>query len=435
MHIHDIILKKRNGETLSSREISFFVKGYSRGDIPDYQAAALLMAIWFSGMDRLETTDLTLAMRDSGGVVDLSGIPGIKVDKHSTGGVGDTTSLVAVPLVAACGGKVPKMSGRGLGHTGGTLDKFESIPGLSVSRSMADFYRIVSTHGWSIVGQNKELVPADKKLYALRSVTGTVDNISLIAGSIMSKKLAAGADAIVLDVKTGSGSFMPRISEARELAETMVAIGEDAGRKTIALISDMSQPLGNAVGNALEVKEAIEILQGQHEGDLKVVSLALAGHMLVVSGLAGDESEAHEKMIVALESGKALKYFGDVVTLQGGDANVCRDTSLLPAASEIIPVTSDAAGYIHTLDTREIGNCTLLLGAGRLRKDDAIDPAVGLWMRRRLGDKVAPGDLLAEFHVNNRKSLTEAIRRFKKAVVIKAAPGPKPELIQGLVTA
>ena len=434
MHIHDIILKKRNGGALSRREIDHFVGGYCRGEIADYQAAALLMAVWFRKMDRRETARLTAAMRDSGDVVDLSGIQGTTVDKHSTGGVGDTTSLVAIPMVAACGGKVAKMSGRGLGHTGGTLDKLESIPGFRVSQSMEDFCRIVSDCGWSIIGQSENLVPADKKLYALRSVTGTVDNISLIAASIMSKKLAAGSDAIVLDVKTGSGAFMQELSDAGKLADMMVAIGERAGRRTVALISDMSQPLGNAVGNALEVREAIGILRGEHEGDLKTVSLSLAAHMLMVSGLAEGEPDAREALACALDSGRALQCLADGIAMQGGNPNVCGDTSLLPAAAEIVPVTSGTAGYVHTMVTHEIGQCALLMGAGRLKKEDPVDPAVGLWMRVRLGDRVGAGDVIAELHVNRRRNLAEVIRRLKKAVVIKAAPGPKPKLIHGRVT-
>jgi len=434
MRIHDIILKKRNGDALSRGEITHFVKGVCRGDIPDYQAAALLMAIWFRGMDRRETAELTLAMRDSGDVMDLSEIPGVKVDKHSTGGVGDTTSLIVLPLVAACGGKVPKMSGRGLGHTGGTLDKLEAIPGFSVALEMADFARIVASCGWAIVGQNRQLVPADQILYALRSVTGTVDNISLIAGSIMSKKLAAGADAIVLDVKTGSGSFMTESEKARELAETMVAIGEDAGRYTVAVITDMSQPLGNAVGNALEVKEAVEILQGKHEGDLKTVSMVLASRMLMASGLAADEPEACGKLQNALDSGKALDCFRDVVALQGGNPDVCHDLSLLPGAKEHIPIQSERSGYVHAIDAQEVGNCALLLGAGRLAKEDTVDPGVGVWMRRRLGDRVAAGDVLAEFYVNHRTHLTEAIRRFKAAIAIADQPGPELVLIKELMT-
>ncbi|NNF99404.1 MAG: thymidine phosphorylase [Desulfobacteraceae bacterium] len=434
MHITEIILKKRNGKALGRGEIDYFIDGYCRGDIADYQASALLMAIWFNKMDRRETTDLTLAMRDSGDVIDLSGISGIKVDKHSTGGVADTTSLVTIPLVAACGGRVAKMSGRGLGHTGGTLDKLESIPGLSVSQGMADFHRIVSDCGWSIIGQTADLVPADKKLYALRSVTGTVDNNSLIAASIMSKKLASGADAIVLDVKTGNGAFIQHATDAEELAKLMVDIGEETGRRTIALISDMSQPLGNAVGNALEVREAIEILQGKHEGDLKTVALALAAEMLGVSGLVADTAEAHEKLTAALTSGVALQRLADMIQLQGGDPDVCRNTGILPQAGDVMEITSDTDGYVHSMMTDEIGNCALLLGAGRLAKDDPIDPAVGLWMRVRLGDRVSAGDVLADFHVNQRKNLAEATSRFKKAVGIGPEPGTSPDLIHGRVT-
>jgi len=414
----DIIEKKRNGEALSTEEIGFFIKGYSTGSIPDYQAAALLMAIWFRGMDKRETTDLTLAMVDSGDKIDLSSIPGIKVDKHSTGGVADTTTLVVGPLVAAAGGHMAKMSGRGLGHTGGTLDKLESVPGLSIDQSMEDFARIVKKCGFSVIGQTGNLVPADKQLYALRDVTGTIDNVSLIAGSIMSKKIAAGADRIVLDVKTGSGAFMRRLEDARRLADMMVEIGNLAGKPTHALVTDMNQPLGNAVGNALEVEEAIMILRGEVEGDLKTVSFALAQKMLLLGEVCSSEDEALDKLEQAISSGEALKRLACMFEQQGGDPRVVEDTSLLPHAREIIPVRAESSGYITEMETADLGVCALLLGAGRSKKEDTIDPAVGYWMKKRLGQRVDRGDVIAEFHVNSRENLEEAVAKFQQAVKI-----------------
>jgi pyrimidine-nucleoside phosphorylase len=430
MNMVDMILKKRGGETLTTDEITDFVKGYVAGDVPDYQAAAFLMAIWFKGLDARETTDLTLEMMKSGDLIDLSRIEGVKVDKHSTGGVADTTTLVAAPLVAACGGKVAKMSGRGLGHTGGTLDKLESIPGFSVSQSMERFEAIVREHGLSVIGQTANLVPADKKLYALRDVTGTVDNISLIAGSIMSKKLASGADAIVLDVKTGSGAFMKARKDSVALARTMVDIGKLAGRKVSALVTDMSQPLGLAVGNALEVVEAVEILRGEHaDGDLARVSLALAARMLVESDLAVDAAAATEKLKAAVADGSGLAALRGMIEAQGGDPRVCDDLSLLPTASKRVEAKALRAGTVTSMRCDEIGMSALLLGAGRRTKEDAIDPAVGIWMRKRLGDRVETGETLASFHVNDDSRLEEAMARFLAAVKIDAGSAKAPELI------
>ncbi len=433
MHIIDIIHKKRNGESLSPAEISFFVKGYVAGDIPDYQISSLLMAIWFRGMDRAETTALTLAMRDSGDTVDLSGIPGIKVDKHSTGGVADTTTLIAAPVVAACGGRVAKMSGRGLGHTGGTIDKLESIPGFSTEQSFERFTEIVKGVGLSVIGQTGNLVPADKKLYALRDVTGTVDNVSLIASSIMSKKLAAGSDAIVLDVKTGSGAFMKTASASENLARMMVDIGRMAGKRMVALVTDMNQPLGNAVGNALEVREAIEILSGMHEGDLKAVSLALAARMIFLSGLSSSVSEAERTAEAALASGKALSSLAGMIEAQSGDPRVTEDCGLLPRAKSQISVTAESSGFIRSMKTDEIGVSALLLGAGRMRKEDRIDPAVGIWLSKRIGDPVSKGEELAVFHVNSEASLDESLRRFRDALVIGPERPKLPPLIHGIV--
>ena len=418
MHITDIILKKRNNNRLTREEIDYFIQEYVAGKLPDYQVSALLMAIWFRGMDDQETVDLTLSMAASGDQVDLSPIPGIKVDKHSTGGVADTTTLVVAPLVAACGGKVAKMSGRGLGHTGGTLDKLESIPGFSVAQPMETFIKIVTECGLSVIGQTANLVPADKKLYSLRDVTGTVDNVSLIASSIMSKKLASGSDAIVLDVKTGSGAFMKRAEDAERLARVMVGIGSSSGRKTLALVTDMGQPLGNAIGNAIEVQEAVEILRGQHPGDLKTVSFALASQMLIASEICSSEDEAMAKLDQALTSGAGLERLRKMIEAQGGDTGVCDDPSRLPRAREIVELRAEESGYLESMDTESIGISALLLGAGRMTKEQAIDPAVGIWLEKRVGDGVEKGDLLARFHVNDRSNLEESLERFRSALHI-----------------
>ena len=419
MLVTELIERKKQGEPLSPDEINFFIKGYVDGTIPDYQAAALLMAVWFKGMDYRETADLTLAMAHSGEVMDLSGIPGIKVDKHSTGGVSDGTTLVVAPLVAACGGKVAKMSGRGLGHTGGTLDKLESIPGFSVNIGMKKFIEIVSETGLSLIGQDKELVPADKKLYALRDVTGTVDNISLIASSVMSKKIASGSNAIVLDIKTGNGAFMKKLGDSVKLAEVMVEIGKLAGRKTIGIVTDMNQPLGFSVGNALEVREAIEVLQGKHESNLKTVSFALAARMLMAADICAAESEAFEKLEDALSSGKALFKLAKMIEMQNGNPDVVSDLSLLPQAAKKVAVKSDKKGYITEIETKNIGLAAMLLGAGREKKDDIIDPAVGIWLFKRHGDYVKEGDELALFYVNDAKNLEYATSVFKNAYKIE----------------
>ena len=419
MYFPDLILKKRNGNCLSKEEIEFFISGYIAGEIPDYQVSSLLMAIWFSKMNKQETADLTFAMRDSGDVIDLSGVVGLKADKHSTGGVADTTTLIVAPMVAACGLKVAKISGRGLGHTGGTLDKLESIPGFSSEIEMDRFHKIVSEHGVSIIGQTSKLVPADKMLYALRDVTGTVDNISLIAASIMSKKLASGSDVIVLDVKTGNGAFMKDAREARELAEAMVAIGKMAEKNIMALVTDMNQPLGNAIGNSIEVQEAIAVLQGESEGDLKEVSITLGIKMLITAGVAKDDTDALIMLNQVLSSGKALNKLEKMIAAQGGDPKVCQDTSRLPRADQIVSVKATQKGYISEIITHQLGLSAMLLGAGRTKKTDTIDPGVGILMKRRIGDFVSQGDLLARFFVNDTKNLDQAIQRFQKAFVIE----------------
>lgn len=425
MHFLDIILKKRSGRPLSAEEIRYVVEGYVQGKIPDYQVAALLMAIWFNKMDDRETADLTFAMRDSGDTIDLADLDGTTVDKHSTGGVADTTTLITAPIVTACGLKVAKMSGRGLGHTGGTLDKLESIPGLKTSIKMEKFKTIVRQCGMAVIGQTASLVPADKLLYALRDVTGTIDNISLISASIMSKKLASGADAIVLDVKTGNGAFMQERSESIELAKAMVSIGKIAGKKVTALVTDMNQPLGNGIGNSLEVYEAIEILQGKHHGALRDVALALAVQMILLAGKGTNSDDALAQATTALNSGKALKKFAQMIKAQGGNPKVCDTPDLLPKAEQQLSIHSPASGFITEITTSELGMAALLLGAGRATMNDIIDPAVGIWMKKRHGDEVKKGEELAVFHVNNEKNVEQATKRFLQAFRFHSvAPAP-----------
>ena len=425
MHCVDLILKKRNGGRLAREEIEAFIAGYVAGRIPDYQAAALLMAIWFRKLDEEERADLTFAMRDSGAVIDLSSIPGPIVDKHSTGGVADTTTLIVAPIVAACGLKVAKMSGRGLGHTGGTLDKLESIPGLSTAIDMDRFKEIVTDCGLAVIGQTAELVPADKLLYGLRDTTGTIDDISLIAASIMSKKLASGSEAIVLDVKTGNGAFMKSLADAEALARAMVDIGTMAGKKVQALITDMNQPLGTAVGNSLEVREAIEILRGEHDGDLREVSLALAARLLLVAGQAKDDQAALHLAEEALVSGRALARLQAMISAQGGNPQVCEGLSLLPAAASLVSVVAPCSGYITEILTDEIGMAALLLGAGRATKADTIDLSVGIRLRKRRGDRVEKGEELAVFHLNDTGKLEAAQARFLSALSFGEKP-PEP---------
>jgi pyrimidine-nucleoside phosphorylase len=433
MHFLDLILKKRNAQILSKAEIDFFISNYVQGHIPDYQVSALLMAIWFSKMNERETADLTFAMRDSGETIDLSDIEGRIADKHSTGGVADTTTLITAPIVAACGLKVAKVSGRGLGHTGGTIDKLESIPGFNTNIEMERFKRIVVDSGMSIIGQTKELVPADKMLYGLRDVTGTIDSRSLISASIMSKKLASGADTIVLDIKTGNGAFMKEKSEADLLATAMVNIGKMAGKKITALVTDMNQPLGNAVGNSLEVKEAIEILQGDHRGDLREVSVRLAAQLLVASGLAQNDNAGSQMANLALESGKALKQLTAMIEAQGGDPSVCDNTKLLPEAKTRISLKATADGYIRDIKTNEVGMSALLLGAGRVKKTDVIDPGVGVWMKKRRGDYVSLGEEVGVFYVNSTKHLEEAKFRFQNSIVLSSERPHKYPLIYNAV--
>ncbi len=420
MNMYHIIEKKRDGGKLSAEEISYFIRGYVAGEVPDYQASALLMAMFIRGLDDEETAVLTQAMTDSGDKANLSAL-GIVADKHSTGGVADTTTLIVVPLVCACGLKVAKMSGRGLGHTGGTLDKLESIPGVTVAMSMDRFMDQVSAIGGAVMGQTMSLCPADKMLYALRDVTATVESIPLIASSIMSKKLASGANVIVLDVKTGSGAFMTDANDAKALARAMVAIGQSAGRKTSAIISDMSQPLGCAVGNSLEVIEAIDVLSGRADGDLLTVSMALATKLLCLSDIAPNEAAARTQLEDALRSGRALTKLGEIIAAQGGSASVVQDTSLMPRAQLIHTLCAAQGGVVSSMDCRGLGEVAGALGAGRLTKDDVIDPAVGFILKKRIGDTVSVGDALFEIHANSEDKLKEAIHTLPRCVNISAS--------------
>lgn len=433
MRMYDIIMKKRNGGELTPEEIRFFVEGYTKGTIPDYQASALMMAIYFQGMTDTETCELTMAMACSGDMLDLSAIRGIKVDKHSTGGVGDKTSLALAPMAAACGIPVAKMSGRGLGHTGGTIDKLESFPGFTTALTTEQFIANVNNIGIAIMGQTADLAPADKKLYALRDVTATVDNMSLIASSIMSKKLAAGADAIVLDVKTGSGAFMKKEEDARALAEEMVRIGTNAGRKTIAVISDMDQPLGFAVGNALEVKEAIDTLKGHGPADFLELCLTLGSQMLTAGGRADDQKTARAMLEQAIADGSALRKLAEFVEAQGGDGSVVYQPEHLPQASLQKEVLSPSDGYVSRIVCDEVGICSLLLGGGRETKESSIDLSVGLVLCRKVGDEVKAGEPLAVIHANDEAKAAEAERRFLAACLITAEPPARTPFIKDII--
>ena len=433
MDFLSIITAKKLGQELTAGQIRFFAQGAADGSVPDYQLAALLMAIRLNGMTAQETNELTLAMAQSGDMLDPD-VGGVPVDKHSTGGVGDTTTLVLAPLVAACGGKVLKMSGRGLGHTGGTIDKLESIPGMRVSLPEEEFVDIVRRVGCAVVGQSKELAPADKRLYALRDVTATVDSIPLIASSILSKKFAAGARAIVLDVKFGSGAIMDTMEKTLDLAQAMVSIGTLAGRHVTAVISSMEEPLGTHIGNALEVKEAVDILAGRAGGDLKEVSLFLGAQMLVASHVCPDELTALARLTEALESGKGLAKLKEMIRAQGGDDRVCDDVSLLPQAPLTVPVLADRAGYLARMDTAALGNAAQTMGAGRRTKEDVIDPAVGIVMNKRLGDKVSPGEPLATLYARTEESASAAAAAVRNALVFSDTPAEKPTLVYAVVT-
>lgn len=422
MRMYDLILKKKQGGELSTDEIRYMIEGFTEGSIPDYQMSAMTMAICFRGMTPRETVDLTLAMRDSGDVLDLSGIKGVKVDKHSTGGVGDKTSLALTPIIAALGVPVAKMSGRGLGHTGGTIDKLECFDGFTTALSEEQFAGNVNTIGIAIAGQTANLAPADKKLYALRDVTATVDQMSLIASSIMSKKLASGSDAIVLDVKTGNGAFMKKLEDSRALAKEMVSIGTMAGKKTVAVITDMDQPLGRAVGNSLEVREAIDTLRGEGPADFKEVVFALGSQMLMLAGRAADEREARALMEGVIEDGSALDKFAQFVRAQGGDAAPVYDTSLLPVAGKTLEVTAKESGYVHRILAEDIGIACMTLGGGRETKESAIDLSVGIILEKKNGDAVSDGEVLATIYGDDDAKMQAAYEKIAHAYEIAKEP-------------
>ncbi|MCB2340698.1 pyrimidine-nucleoside phosphorylase [Clostridium estertheticum] len=432
MRMVDVISKKRDGKELTSKEINFFIEGYTKGTIPDYQASSLAMAIYFQDMNDRERADLTMAMVNSGETIDLSKIEGIKVDKHSTGGVGDTTTLVLAPLVAALDIPVAKMSGRGLGHTGGTIDKLESISGFHVEITNDKFIELVNRDKVAVIGQTGNLTPADKKLYALRDVTGTVNSIPLIASSIMSKKIASGANAIVLDVKTGAGAFMKTDKDAENLAHAMVQIGNNVGRNTMAIISDMSQPLGFAIGNALEVKEAIDTLKGEGPEDLTELVLTLGSQMVVLAKKAKTLEEARKMLLEVIENGKAIDKFKVFIKNQGGDESIVDNPGKLPQAKYKIDVPALTSGFISNMVADEIGIAAMLLGAGRATKEDKIDLAVGLMLRKKVGDKVEKGETIITIYAN-RENVEDVRRKIYENISI-SDHATKPTLIHEVIT-
>ncbi|MED3483920.1 pyrimidine-nucleoside phosphorylase [Bacillus toyonensis] len=425
MRMVDIIAKKRDGKELTTEEIKFFINGYTDGSIPDYQVSALAMAIFFKDMTDRERADLTMAMVESGETIDLSAIEGIKVDKHSTGGVGDTTTLVLGPLVAALDVPVAKMSGRGLGHTGGTIDKLEAVEGFHVEITKEQFIDIVNRDKVAVIGQTGNLTPADKKIYALRDVTGTVNSIPLIASSIMSKKIAAGADAIVLDVKTGAGAFMKTEEDAKELAHAMVRIGNNVGRQTMAVISDMSQPLGFAIGNALEVKEAIDTLKGEGPEDLTELVLVLGSQMVVLAKKANTLEEAREMLIEVMKNGKATEKFKEFLSNQGGDSSIVDNPEKMPQAKYIIDVPAKTSGVISNIVADEIGIAAMLLGAGRATKEDEIDLAVGLMLRKKVGDAVKEGEPFVTIYANRENVEDVKAKIYENISIAETAVAPK----------
>lgn len=435
MRMYDLIEKKKEGKALSTEEIRWMISAYSSGTAPDYQMSAMLMAICFQGLDERETLDLTLAMRDSGDCADLSGIPGVKADKHSTGGVGDKTSLVLAPVIAALGVPMAKMSGRGLGHTGGTIDKLECFPGFRVELGGEAFMEQVSRIGLAIAGQSGNLAPADKKLYALRDVTATVNQMSLIAGSIMSKKLASGSDVIVLDVKTGLGAFMKKFEDAKKLAEAMVKIGTMAGKKTAAVITDMNQPLGNAVGNSLEVIEAIDALSGRGPADLMEVVFALGSKILTLAGAAEDERRAAVMMEECITGGAAKKKMVEFVAAQGGDASYVEDTSKFPEAAYQMEVSAPEGGYVQGVNAESIGSACMKLGGGRETKDSVIDLSVGIILKKKTGDFVKEGETLAVVHANDRAKGEDAVAAAKGAYAIGREAASPPVMVKETIGA
>ncbi|HFJ9277438.1 thymidine phosphorylase [Bacillus cereus] len=432
MRMVDIIAKKRDGKELTTEEINFFINGYTDGSIPDYQVSALAMAIFFKDMTDRERADLTMAMVESGETIDLSAIEGIKVDKHSTGGVGDTTTLVLGPLVAALDVPVAKMSGRGLGHTGGTIDKLEAVEGFHVEITKEQFIDIVNRDKVAVIGQTGNLTPADKKIYALRDVTGTVNSIPLIASSIMSKKIAAGADAIVLDVKTGAGAFMKTEEDAKELAHAMVRIGNNVGRQTMAVISDMSQPLGFAIGNALEVKEAIDTLKGEGPEDLTELVLVLGSQMVVLAKKANTLEEAREMLIEVMKNGKATEKFKEFLSNQGGDSSIVDNPEKMPQAKYVIDVPAKTSGVISNIVADEIGIAAMLLGAGRATKEDEIDLAVGLMLRKKVGDAVKEGEPFVTIYANRENVEDVKAKIYENISIAETAVAPK--LVHTVIT-
>lgn len=434
MRAYDLIQRKRDGGALTADELAFLLDGFVAGRIPDYQMSAFLMAVFFRGMSPRETAELTQAMVRSGETLDLTRIRGTKVDKHSTGGVGDKTSLVLIPLVAACGAPVAKLSGRGLGHTGGTIDKLESIPGFRTELTAEQFIEQVNRVGCAIAGQTANLVPADKMLYALRDVTATVDSVPLIASSVMSKKIAGGSDAIVLDVKTGSGAFMKTLEAARILARMMVAIGTEVGRRTVAVISDMAQPLGLAIGNALEVREALAMLGGGGPEDLRELCLVLGAHMLVLAGVAETPEAARASLAAALSDGTARRKFVEMVRAQGGDASVVEGQGHLPTAPVLEPVAAPADGFVAAIDAEALGIAAMTIGAGRAAKDDPIDPAVGIILRVKVGARVRRGEPLADLHLRDRRQARDAAARVAAAYALAPAPPDLHALVHEVIT-
>jgi len=433
MRAVDLIIKKRDKLVLTKDELEFLVQGYTQGTIPDYQMAAFAMAVTLNGMTHQETTDLTMAMANSGEILDLSQAAPIVVDKHSTGGVGDKTTLTVAPLVAACGLPVGKMSGRGLGFSGGTIDKLESIPGIKLDLTTEEFIRQLKEIGIVLTGQSADLAPADGKLYALRDVTGTVESIPLIASSIMSKKIAAGAHAIVLDVKVGKGAFMPTLEKARELAEEMVAIGELSGRRVIAVLSPMDQPLGNAVGNALELREAIEMLNGVGPEDYRYHCLHLAAYMLILGQKAPDIETGLAMAERAMQDGSGLRKFRELVIAQHGDVSTIDNLDKLPKAKFIEPVLAEKSGWVNSVNAREVGETSVQLGAGREKKGDPIDPAVGIMVYAKIGDAIEAGQTLFEIHANNAGKLLQAKERLKNAIEITQDRVERPPYFHGVI--
>ena len=433
MRAVDIIIKKRDKQELSKEEIDFLIRNFTTGEIPDYQVSAWAMAVLLNGMSHQEITDLTMAMAASGDQLDLSEFGGLVIDKHSTGGVGDKTTLVVTPIVAACGLPVGKMSGRGLGFSGGTIDKLESIPGFKSDLSTEEFITQLREHGIVLTGQSLDLAPADGKLYALRDVTGTVQSIPLIASSVMSKKIASGADAIALDVKVGRGAFMKNLDEARELAEVMVAIGNLSGRKVIAILSQMDQPLGIAVGNALEMKEAIDMLNGNGPEDFQVHCIDFSAYMLILGKKATDLETGRKMAQEAIDNGSALQKFKELIQTQHGDVTVIDHPELLPSTSNVFSIKSNVAGWVKVVDAQKVGESSVEIGAGRAKKGDIIDPAVGIMVRVKVGDRIEAGQTLFDVHVNDRNSFDTVFQKLKSSVEFSNEPVDPPPYFWGVI--